>query len=84
MSTVTNDRVERHLKKAVNDMVPNRAEALWHQPVERADETAWYLDGTASRRRTAIKALRPALAAWPTFWSTCAFRRQSISTSTPA
>ena len=67
MSTVTNDRVERHLKNAVNDMVPNRAEALWHQPVERADETAWYLDGTASRRRTAIKVLRPALAAAAVF-----------------
>lgn len=52
MKKVTDSYLERHMKQAVSQLVPDRAEQLWKQPAERASGREWYLDGCFDRRST--------------------------------
>lgn len=51
MKKITDSYLEKHLKGAVAQIVPDRSEQIWEKPVEKAKGNEWFLDGTSSHRQ---------------------------------
>lgn len=44
-------KIEDHLRDAIQEMVPDRAEEIWNRPVEKACGNEWYLDDVPIRKQ---------------------------------
>ncbi len=56
--------IERHIRSAVSDLVPDRAEQIWEQPVKKAVGDEWFLEGTSKKKsRVSPRHLAVAVAA---------------------
>ncbi len=55
MSQIPDEKLLHKLSDAVSQMVPDRAEELWEQPVTEADGSEWFLDSTAAKRPKVAK-----------------------------
>lgn len=51
MRHITDSYIKEHLKSAVTGIVPQKAEEIWNQPVEKAAGDEWYLDGILTEKR---------------------------------
>ncbi len=58
MSYPSEKQLNRHLRRAVSSIPSDHAEALWDTPVEKADSSAWFLEGTETKRRITHRYLR--------------------------
>lgn len=58
MSNFSNETIEKHIHSAVRQITPNQADELWEQPVEQADDNAWFLDGITTKKRSGNRVLK--------------------------
>ena len=58
MKNITESYLKEHLKSAVEQLLPDKAEKIWAQPVEKASGDEWFLDGLDRRLHTAAKVVK--------------------------
>lgn len=58
MKNITESYLKERLKKAVEQILPDKAEEIWAQPVEKASGDEWFLDGLDRHVHTAAKVIR--------------------------
>ncbi len=46
------NNINMRIKKAVSAMTPDRVDEIWDKNVDKADENAWFLEGTGRKRKT--------------------------------
>ncbi|WP_283680605.1 anti-sigma-I factor RsgI family protein [Parablautia sp. Marseille-Q6255] len=51
MKKITDSYLKTHLKHALAQLVPERAEIIWKMPIEKASGEEWYLDGVRKPKR---------------------------------
>lgn len=47
-------KIEEHLRDAIQEMTPDRAEDIWNRPVEKACGNEWYLDDVPIKKKHKI------------------------------
>ncbi len=57
MRKITDSYLKTHLKHALAQLVPDRAEEIWEKPIEKAAGDEWYLDGVRKPKRYMRKAV---------------------------
>lgn len=65
MKNITDSYINKHLKKAVSQILPDKAKEIWELPVEKAVGNEWFLDGLnrkIGRAEKAVKVLSAAAA----------------------
>lgn len=67
MKNITESYVKEHLKSAVEQLLPDKAEKIWAQPVEKASGVEWFLDGLDRHLHTAAKVVKLVSAATACF-----------------
>ncbi len=45
-----NEKIEKHLRHAMEEMTPDAADRIWEQPAVRAEKEDWFLDGTQQKQ----------------------------------
>ena len=58
MKNITESYLKEHLKSAVEQLLPDKAEKIWAQPVEKASGDEWFLDGLDRHLHTAAKVVK--------------------------
>ncbi len=58
MSSPNERQLNDRLRRAVSALSEDHAEELWNTPVEKANEDAWFLEGTEPKRKSAYRYLR--------------------------
>lgn len=58
MSKFSNEKIDKHIRSAVSQITPNQADKIWEKSVELADDSAWYLDGTAAKKHSGHRVLK--------------------------
>ena len=58
MKNITESYLKEHLKSAVEQLLPDKAEKIWAQPVEKASGDEWFLDGLDRHLQTAAKVVK--------------------------
>lgn len=58
MKNVTESYLKEHLKSAVEQLLPDKAEEIWAQPVKKASGDEWFLDGLDRHLHTAAKVIK--------------------------
>lgn len=58
MKNITESYLKERLKNAVEQILPDKAEEIWAQPVEKASGDEWFLDGLDRHVHTAAKVIR--------------------------
>lgn len=63
MKNITESYLKERLKNAVEQILPDKAEEIWAQPVEKASGDEWFLDGLDRHVHTAAKVIKIVYAA---------------------
>lgn len=58
MKNITESYLKERLKNAVEQILPDKAEEIWAQPVEKASGDEWFLDGLDRHVHTAAKVIK--------------------------
>lgn len=58
MKNITESYLKERLKNAVEQILPDKAEEIWAQPVEKASSDEWFLDGLDRHVHTAAKVIK--------------------------
>ncbi len=58
MKNITESYLKERLKRATEQLVPDKAEEIWAQPVEKASGDEWFLDGLDRRPHTTQKIIK--------------------------
>lgn len=58
MKNITESYLKEHLKSAVEQLLPDKAEKIWAQPVEKASGDEWFLDGLDRHLHTVAKVVK--------------------------
>lgn len=58
MKNITESYLKEHLKSAVEQLLPDKAEKIWAQPVEKASGDEWFLNGLDRHLHTAAKVVK--------------------------
>lgn len=58
MKNITESYLKERLKNAVEQILPDKAEEIWAQPVEKAFGDEWFLDGLDRHVHTAAKVIK--------------------------
>lgn len=58
MKNITESYLKEHLKSAVEQLLPDKAEKILAQPVEKASGDEWFLDGLDRHLHTAAKVVK--------------------------
>lgn len=58
MKNVTESYLKEHLKSAVEQLLPDKAEEIWAQPVKKASGDEWFLNGLDRHLHTAAKVIK--------------------------
>lgn len=58
MKNITESYLKEHLKSAVEQLLPDKAEKIWAQPVEKVSGDEWFLDGLDRHLHTAAKVVK--------------------------
>lgn len=58
MKNIIESYLKEHLKSAVEQLLPDKAEKIWAQPVEKASGDEWFLDGLDRHLHTAAKVVK--------------------------